>query len=134
MPFPAEILATGVGIADKLTKGVQAPFTLEAYLSEDGAGLASFAAPVTLLGVVDQTRRQVAIEGLMVVVVATITVVGDVTPNGAPGRNEPIDPRDRITLPDGTTGPIIDAPGAVVNPLMGRPFVNTILIGELKTT
>jgi hypothetical protein len=90
---------------------------------------------VTLNAVVDLTRKQRTLtSGRVITVIATLTIVGDVTPNGTTGRKEPIDPRDRITLPDGTTGPIIDAPGAVVDPGTGRGFIHEIMLGEVGTT
>lgn len=130
--FPAELLEVGVAIADDLTKGVQQDVTLEPWLSSDAKGKRTYDTPVTFKAVVNKTRRQRPTgAGTFVNIVATLTVVGDVAPNGAAGRREPIDPRDRITLADGTTGPILSAPSAVMNPNTGRGFINKIEIGEL---
>lgn len=132
MAFPLEILKSGIGIANKLTKGVQANVTFEAWTGQDGYGVDSFASPVTLTAVVDMTRKQAHVpSGLDVTVMATLTIVGDVAPNGAAGRVEPIDPRDRITLADGTTGPIVDAPGAVVDPSTNRGLIHVVMLGAL---
>lgn len=129
MSFPAEILATGIGIADSLTKGVQGTCTLEAWTASDGRGARTYAAPVTFRAVVDTTRKEVIRNGKEVIIVATVVIVGDLAPNGAAGRVEPVDPRDRITLPDGTTGTILSSPGAPINPLTGRAFVQLIELG-----
>ena len=132
MAFPAELLRAGIAIADTLTKGVQVDVTLEAWTGQSGFGVESFASPVTIKCVLDLTRKQIKTDsGREITIVATLTKVGDVAPNGTAGRREPIDPRDRITLPDGTTGPIIDVPGAVVDPGTGRGFINAIMIGAL---
>lgn len=130
MAFPREVLVAGIAVANALTQGVQCDCTLEAWISEDGEGVVTYASPVTLRAVVDLTRKSRVVDGQLVTVVATLTVVGDVAPNGASGRYEPIDPRDRITLPDGRTGPILNASDAVLDPVLGRPFINGIYLGE----
>lgn len=131
MSFPAEIIRAGVAIANTLTAGVQQNITWEPWIAEAGDGAVTYGSPVTLRAVVDLTRKQkMTITGALVTVIATLTIVGDVTPNGATGRSEPIDPRDKITLPDGTTGPIIGVPNAVVDPGTGRGFIHEVTLGE----
>lgn len=131
MGFPLEILQGGIAIANSLTAGVQVEITHEAWIDQDVHGDPVLADPVQIRCVLDLSRRQIQQEdGIIVTVVATATVVGDVSPNGAAGRVEPIDPRDIITLPDGTTGPIIQtAPNSVVDPSTGRGLIHEILLG-----
>lgn len=129
MAFPAEIIRSGVSIADDLTSGVQPSFTHHPWIGQDGAGKRTYGSPVTLAGVVDRTFRMITSNGQQIAIAATITVVGDISPNGAAGRREPIDPRDKIVLSDGFTGPIIDAPGSVVDPGTGRGFIHSIMLG-----
>jgi hypothetical protein len=123
MAFPRDILVAGIKIADTLTAGVQGPVTYEAYTGADGDGDESYASPTTIYCVVDQTRKSNATPtGRVVTTVATLTF-----PRG--GIN--INPKDKITLADGTTGPLIlDAPDAVFDPLTGRGFITTVKIGE----
>ena len=40
-----------------------------------------------------------------------------------------IDARDRITLSDGLTGPILDPQGGLVDPDTGQPFLRRIYLG-----
>lgn len=135
MAFPADVLRAGVAIANTLTAGAQQAITHEPWTSETGDGTVSYGSPVTLRAVVDLTRKQkTTITGTLITVIATLTIVGDVAPNGATGRNEPIDPRDRITLPGGITGPIIGVPNAVVDPGTGRGFIHEITLGETVVT
>jgi hypothetical protein len=109
---------------------VQAPITIRAWIGADGYGAATFASPVTYKAVVDTTRKDIAgASGQVLAVVATITIIGDVRPNGAPGRIEPVDPRDIVTLSDGRTGPIVSAPNSVMDPGTGRGFIHEIMIG-----
>ena len=119
MAFPAELLRAGVAIANTLTKGVQGTISHEAYVSQDGKGRRTYAAAVSRECVIDFTRKQ--LRGTLITIVATVTFVGDVA----------IDPRDRITLPGGLTGPIIQDPNAVMDPATGRGFINTTMIGAV---
>jgi len=132
MAFPLEILKSGIRTANKLTTGVQSVFTLEQYTGQGYAGGKTYAAPVALHGVVDFTSKPVIkLSGETVTAVVTITVVGDILPNGAAGRREPVDPRDRIILSNGFTGPIIDAPGSVLDPSTGRGLIHVIMLGAV---
>lgn len=131
------ILNTGIAIADNITKslGFQPTVYHRAWTGQNGFGTETYtAAPGTARrAVVDLTRKQVTTTtGKLVTVVATVIFLENVPANGAPGRREPIDPRDIITLPDGTTGPILDAPSAVVDGATGVPFFNQVMIGELE--
>ena len=48
--------------------------------------------------------------------------------NGASTRQEPIDPRDVLTLPDGDTGPILEVTG-VVDPSTSAPYSFEVWMG-----
>lgn len=140
MSFPAEILRSGVKIANGLTFGVQSTVSHSAYIGQDGMGKRSYSTAVNRLCIWDSQRKEIKkLSGESIVIAATLTFIGDVPPyapssfrlpDGTP-RREPIDPRDKIVLPDGSTGPIIDAPGAVVDPGTGRGFVTVVMIGAL---
>lgn len=129
MAFPAEIIRSGVGIANSLTLGVQSPITHYAWISQSVAGDDTYDDPVTLLCVIDRTNRVIVRDGEHITIGATLAFVGDVAPNGAVGRREPIDPRDKIVLPDGFTGPIIDSPGSVIDPDTERGFIQSVMLG-----
>ena len=132
------LLDGGIQIADNLLKsfGLECDITHRAYTGQNGYGTETYADAVTRKAVVDYTRKQRLVEGKLITVVATVTILEAVTANGAttnPPRSEPIDPRDIIVLPDGTTGPIHSVPDSVVNPATGRPFLNTIYLGEVSS-
>ena len=59
---------------------------------------------------------------------AVITITDPLPSQGTVGRREPIDPRDKLTLPDGHTGPILDIKG-VVDPDTDKPYVLEISLG-----
>lgn len=129
------VLAKAIGIADKITKPVQSTIQWYAWLSQDIRGKATYeTTPTPLKGVVDLRRKlRHQGDGKLITVVASITIMQVVPPNGAADRHEPIDPRDKLILPDGTTGPILGVPGAVWYDAAGRPFLNEIYLGEPET-
>jgi hypothetical protein len=67
--------------------------------------------------------------GEVIVVQATVLIIEPVSDNGAANRAEPIDPRDRITLSDGTSGPPIMSAGSIVDPLTDKPYLFEMAIG-----
>lgn len=129
MSFPAEILRSGIQIADSLTKGVQSTITIERWTGQTVHGDDTYSIPITVSAVIDRTNKVINRGDEQITIGATLTVIGDIPPDGGVGRREPIDPRDRITLPDGFTGPIINAPNSVVDPGTGRGFINEIMLG-----
>lgn len=66
--------------------------------------------------------------GEMVLTTATVMFIEPVPPLGATDRSEPVDPRDIIILPDGSTGPIVNVSG-FVDRVSGRPFYSEIWLG-----
>lgn len=121
--FPAPIIRTGVKIISNLTKGVQTIVTHEAYIGEGISGGKSYATLVSLRSIVKRQIKTVMMGGQLIQILADITVLSKVKPNGTltkPLRREPIDPRDRITLRDGMTGVIVaSSPGFVHKILLG---------------
>lgn len=132
-------LAPFIQIADSVTKslGFQGTCTLQAWRGQTGNGTEDYAPAVSFKAVIDLTKKQRPTSGgRLVTVIATLTAlepIADTTPNAGQTRQNPIDPRDIIVLPDGTTGPILDVPGAVMDPETSRPFFNTITLGEVST-
>lgn len=130
------VLNIGINIADSVTKslGFQAVVTHQAWIAQTISGAPTFANAVSRHAIIDLTRKQrPTSSGKLVNTVAVVTFLEAVTANGAAGRFEPIDPRDIIVLPDGTTGPILHAPDSVIDPATGKPFFNTIFIGEISS-
>lgn len=105
---------------------IQVNVTHEAWIGhQDGHAQPAFAPPVLLPAMVQEganTRRLPT--GEVITARACISFLFPVAPNGAPGRREPIDPRDRITLPSGLTGPLVESPGAAIDPTTNRPYIS----------
>lgn len=117
------IVVKAISIVNNVTSSLQANVTLEAWLDSNLDGSALYDLPVTLKALVEgEQKRMVNTESEEVVSTTKITIIGPVADNGAPGRREPIDPRDRLTMPDGITAPIIMVKG-LIDPLTTRPYL-----------
>lgn len=128
MAFPAEILHSSVELLKNLLPGVQPTVTYYPIISQTGEGKKTYGSPLTLRCLVNRTYRVFTINGQVITVAATLQFLEDVPINGAAGRREPIDPRDKIILPDGFTGPIIDAPGETLDE-NGKGFTQLVMLG-----
>jgi hypothetical protein len=131
----ASIIANGVALAHKITNdgGLQASVTLEQWTGTDGFSKDTFASGVVYPAIVekkDLLRDTSADQD--VVVEHVITFICPITNNGATGRREPIDARDRLTLPDGQSGLILDVQ-TVLNPSTGKGFYQQVTLGRKAT-
>lgn len=107
------------------TATIQGNVTHEAWIGRDGYDKPAFDAPVLRTALIQEGSRQVRLTtGDVITTKACLSFLSPIPPNGASGRREPVDPRDRFTLPSGLTGPIVEAPGAAIDPSTGRPFIS----------
>jgi hypothetical protein len=116
------LLTNALSIADKVTKSLklQTSITFQRYKSSTGDGTASYGAAVTLSAVVEFKQRSVkTLEGESVLSTATVTMLDlpavvaatpAVTGGGKAGW---VFTKDKITLPNGRTQPILNVGGFV---------------------
>lgn len=125
----ADVVRNAVATVNTVVKDLQEDVLHEAWISQGGFGNATYAAAVVRKALVDQKLHQRRLsDGRIVEVKAHLTFLEVVPPNGAADRTEPIDTKDRITLADGTTGPIVDVQG-LRDPGAGRPFLLEVFMG-----
>lgn len=108
MASPAAWLIGAVAAADTATAdlGLQVEVSHEAWSGKDGYGKPTYAAAVTRSALVQEGTNQVRlVSGETITTRACISFLRPVA----------VDPRDRITLPSGYTGPIVDNVGALVH-------------------
>jgi len=132
MSFASD-LRDGIQLADDLFRdgGLEARVTYHAWLDDDERGAPQYEVPKEMPAVVDQRvmLRRSAQTGEMIMTSASILLLKQLEPNGAPKRqSEPIDTRDVFMLPDGRTGPIVSI-GAPVDGETQRPFYSEVLLG-----
>jgi hypothetical protein len=130
----SSIVSSAVRIADNATNSLQDKTVVhEAWIGETGDGTSEYAFPVVRKALVDLTASQAFTSGgVLVKSKATVTFlepIPDTPPNDGQDRVQPIDPRDLITLPDGTMGPIVSINSGLIKPETHRPFLSVINIG-----
>lgn len=119
----ADVVRAGVAAAHTITQSLQADVSLARYTGQDAFGAVTYAAAADYPALVEyKVRLHETASGKLVQTRAKVTFLTVIPPNGAANRTEPIDSRDRIVLPDGTTGPIVDVEG-LVNPDTERPYL-----------
>lgn len=117
------IVRSGVALANSLTASLQVTVTHEAWTGNNVHGKHTYAAPISRLAIVEhkQLLRRTR-DATVTMVEPSVLILEPVDDNGATGRKEPIDPRDRITLPDGRilTQLLVEM---VMDPETNRPYM-----------
>jgi hypothetical protein len=130
-----DILRNGVqSIASKALDSFKGNVTLTPWIGTDGRGGNSYGTPVTLRALIDPTKRtRYTGSGVLVMTYATLTFldpIADTSANSGETRQQPIDPRDKIVLPDGGTAPIVQT-GGFMDPLTSRPIDSETILGSV---
>ena len=127
------IIASGIKTAKNITDSLQGYITIEFWTGDDAYGESSFTSPVRFKALIDLSSRPTFnSNGQLMETKANLTILESIPATQAkPGevRGQPLDPRDVIRLPDGTTGPIIKI-GGFVNADTNLPFLSEVTIGR----
>lgn len=95
----------------------------EEWLEQDALGKADFDVPVTRMAIVQEGRRQLqTLDGRSVVVRAFVTFYPEADGEAPPA----VKVQDRITLPSGLVGTIIEIRDSMTNPATGAPYSRTL--------
>jgi hypothetical protein len=123
-----DTLRIGVKIADQVTKPLQATVTFERFLTSGVSGDKSFASPVSMRAIVDWKQKQLRTpQGILSVSRASVTFL-DINEMVSATSGEGVSDNDKITLPDGTTGPILDMSG-FIDAGTGHPIATEVFLG-----
>jgi hypothetical protein len=128
----ADVVRSGVALANRVTDDLQVDVTHDAWTTRALDGKPTYnggGAGVARSSIVEykQSRRWSALLGQTVDYAVKVTILGPVAGNGAAGRNEPIDSRDRFTLLDGTARPVVDVVG-IQDPSTGKPYMYEVYL------
>lgn len=125
-----------VALADDLTGGdisqedtIQDTIVFYPWISDDDFSKPVYGSGISMKAVVvekDYNRRMPSGEEIRQR--AEITIPRPIAANGAANRKEPVDPRDKIVLPNGYTGPILNVDG-VSDSSTHAPYLFTIILG-----
>jgi hypothetical protein len=123
-----DIIRSAVKTANSVTQSLQALVTYERSLGDNGYGAINYAPPIEMKALVDWKQRMVrTAAGQLTVTRATVTFL-DVNTLLQVTEYKGLNDEDKITLPDGTTGPILDM-GGFVDPGTGIPYATEAMIG-----
>lgn len=129
-----DVIRAGVATASTQFESMKLDVVHRAWTGEDGDGGDTFAAPVTRRALVDLTKRMVSgAGGRLMMTFATLTFldpIADTNPSTGKVRENPIDPRDTLTLPDGGTAPIVQT-GGFTDSGTQRPFLQETILGTV---
>jgi len=124
-----DVLRNGIAIANALTKDLQDQVTHEAWIGQDFNGKPVYEEAVSYQAIVEQKQRMIrGSDGREIMTTCYVGFLFPVPSNGAEGRREPIDPRDRIVLSNGTTGPIVSLDG-FMDRAFDRPMYTQVFLG-----
>jgi hypothetical protein len=125
----AKMLRDGVKLIKETTLSLQPVVTLHQWVAQDLYGKPLYAV-ITLQAITVQApNMHKTSNGQLVAVQAYVAFLEPVPPNGTAGRLEPIDPRDKIVLPDGSWGPIVEVKG-FIDAGTGKPMFSEVWIGS----
>lgn len=128
----ATSLRSGLKIIATQTRSIQGVVKHHAWIGQDQFGNETYAFPVDRKAII--TVREQDRPGQMGQVTRTtahLLLLDPVEPNGTTGRLEPVDTRDKIVLPDGSTAPIVETNG-LIDPDSTRPFFMEVWLGMMR--
>jgi hypothetical protein len=128
-----DTIAKVVAIANIITKNLQGDVSHYPWIAQNAFGSVSqqapFGQPILRTAIIEQQARWRQMpNGNMVFTYAHLIFLEPFEHIDAPNRKNPIDPRDRLILPDGSTGPIVDVDG-LHNPGTKSPYFCEVWLG-----
>lgn len=127
------LIRTAYRVAHSATASLQVTVLHQRWRGKDGYGKPKYADALERTAIVEPTRRFIrGANGQDLQARATVTFLAPLDDLNVglavPGRQNPTDPRDVITLPDGTTCPILDIV-SMTDPTTERPYAETVILG-----
>jgi hypothetical protein len=109
--------------------GIQVDVSHEAWVGKDGRAGPLYATAVTRPALAQFRRPQdLRNEGQQIAARCILSFLEPIPATGAIGRREPVDPRDRFTLPNGMTGPVVDVQ-SMIAPDSEAPLLTVVYLG-----
>ena len=124
------LIRAGIKTADTLTKSLQVTVQHYPYTGVGHNAKLQYGTAVSRKALVEKGNKYLrTVNGKEITRSVMITLLGPVASNGATGRTEPIDPRDKFVLPDGTTGPVVDVTMMLIDPASSVPYLYQVSLG-----
>ncbi|MES2360044.1 MAG: hypothetical protein V4529_17015 [Gemmatimonadota bacterium] len=122
-----DVLRGGVAIANKVTRPLQATVMYQRKTTADGYG-PTLAAAVPLHASVDYKKVQVRTQDGTLSTTRSIVTLLDIAEVVAATAGLGIGTEDRFTMPDGSSGPILDL-GGFIDAGTGHPIATEVMLG-----
>lgn len=126
-------IAAAIATARRVTLDLQPTVVLYQWLGQDTYGKDEYADPKNIRAIVSYETKAIKTgegkEESSVAYVAILEPVPNVTTNESYVRMNPVDHRDKLMLPNGTTGPILKVNG-FSNGETGVPYFSEIWLGR----
>jgi hypothetical protein len=130
----SDVVRSAMKVANKVTKDLQPQITIQRWIGGGGYEGEQYASPIQVDAVVNvRLQDHHTASGQVVSTRAHVMILQPLPAEGSEGRIEPIDRRDIITLPDGSSGPIVEV-GGFTDRKTGMPFYHEIWIGAGSTS
>lgn len=125
-----DLIRDGAALANTLTADLQDVVQFSAWTGTGVYGEPTYATAIPVKAVIEDKEYIWRLaNGQEVMQKSQITILQPLDPNGATGRREPIDPRDKFVFPNGFTGPILNI-DSVVNPATHRGYMYVVALGR----
>lgn len=125
-----DIVRSGIATANRITASLQDFVTVEQWTGFTGFGVPTYGPAKSIKALVEKKNRQWTNAGGDIVISNTkVTFLQPLSDNGAAGRREPLDPRDRITLPGGIYGAVLSVEG-LNDPKTSREYMFEVFLGD----
>jgi len=122
------ILRSGVKTIDKIVKPLEPFVTYERFTPDPTTYGSNFLPAIQLRAIVDWKQAQVRTQSGVLTVSRAMVMFLDIKALVAATAGQGISENDRITLPDGTTGPILDMAG-FIDAGTGHPIETEVFLG-----
>jgi hypothetical protein len=122
------VVRAGIAVADSVTQPLQATVMFAKYTGSDEYGEAQFADPMPIAAIVDWKQKQLRTQGGILSVSRASVLFIDIKELMKVTNNEGVSDEDKIVLPDGTTGPILDMAG-FIDAGTGLPMTTEVFLG-----
>lgn len=123
-----DVLRAGVKTINQITKPLQATVTVERFIQDPAGYDPMYGPPISMKAIVDWKQKQVRTQQGVLSVSRAMVMFLDINEMVAATGGEGLDDNDKITLPDGTTGPILDMAG-FIDAGTGHPIATEVYIG-----
>jgi len=123
-----DLVRGAVEMADDITTSLQVTVTHAAWTGQSLTGVPTFATTSRLALIEERDRVLRNPQGEVIVSSHKLTFLRPIAANGAANRTEPIDPRDKFTLPNGKIGRVVDVRG-MTDPNTSQRYFFEVYLG-----